>query len=161
MSAESTDPVRTVAALLQDQRLGVLTTVAPDGTLIARPMALQEVEFDGDLWFFAERASRKVDHIAAHPGVNVAVGSGATWVSVAGTAEVVDDVARKRELWSAAVGAWLPEGPESPQSVLVRVRAESAEYWDAPGGRVATLLSFVKSRVTGTRLQADNARVDL
>ena len=161
MTDTSTDPVRTVAALLQDQRLGVLTTVAPDGTLIARPMALQEVEFDGDLWFFAERSSRKVRHVAANPVVNVAVGSGATWVSVAGVADVVDDVAKKRDLWSAAVEAWLPEGPESPQSVLLRVRAESAEYWDAPGGRVATLLSFVKSKVTGDRLEGENERVDL
>lgn len=161
MSNPSTDPVRTVAAMLQDERLGVLTTVAPDGTLIARPMALQEVEFDGDLWFFAERGSRKVAHVAAHPGVNVAVGSGATWVSVAGTADVVEDVAKKRDLWSAAVGAWLTEGPESPQSVLLRVLAESAEYWDVPGGRVATLLSFVKSKVTGDRLEGDNERVDL
>ena len=161
MTDTRTDPVRTVAALLQDQRLGVLTTVAPDGTLIARPMALQKVEFDGDLWFFAERSSRKVRHVTANPVVNVAVGSGATWVSVAGVADVVDDVAKKRDLWSAAVEAWLPEGPESPQSVLLRVRAEAAEYWDAPGGRVATLLSFVKSKVTGDRLEGENERVDL
>jgi len=161
MTADTTDPVATVAALLRDHRLGVLTTVAPDGTLIARPMALQEVEFDGDLWFFAERASRKVAHVAAHPQVNVAVGSGATWVSLAGTAEVVDDVEKKRELWSGAVEAWLPEGPESPQSVLLKVHADSAEYWDAPGGRVATLLSFVKSRVTGERLEGTNETVEL
>ncbi|RMI12675.1 pyridoxamine 5'-phosphate oxidase family protein [Cellulomonas triticagri] len=161
MSTDSTDPVRTVADLLREHRLGVLTTVAPDGTLVARPMALQEVEFDGDLWFFAERGSRKVAHVGAHPGVNVAVGSGATWVSLAGTAEVVDDVAKKRDLWSAGVEAWLPEGPDSPQSVLLRVHAESAEYWDAPGGRVATLLSFVKAKVTGDRLDGTNERVDL
>jgi general stress protein 26 len=93
--------------------------------------------------------------------VNVAVGSGATWVSVAGTAQVVDDVEKKRELWSAGVEAWLPDGPDSPQAVLLRVRAESAEYWDAPGGRVATLLSFVKAKVSGERLEAPNERVDL
>jgi general stress protein 26 len=161
MTADSTDPVATVAALLRDHRLGVLTTVAPDGTLMARPMALQEVEFDGDLWFFAERGSRKAAHVAAHPGVNVAVGSGATWVSLAGTAEVVHDVAKKRELWSTAVEAWLPEGPDSPQSVLLRVHADSAEYWDAPGGRVATLLSFVKAKVTGERLEGTNETVEL
>ncbi len=153
--------VRTVAGLLREQRLGVLTTVAPDGTLTARPMALQEVEFDGDLWFFAERGSRKLAHVAAQPHVNVAVGSGARWVSVAGTAEPVDDVDRKRELWSAGVEAWLPEGPDSPQSVLLRVRAESAEYWDAPGGRLATLLSFVRSKARGERLEGENERVDL
>lgn len=161
MTTDTDDAVATVARLLRDQRLGVLTTVAPDGTLVARPMALQEVEFDGDLWFFAERTSRKLDHVAAHPGVNVAVGSGATWVSVAGTAQVVDDAEKKRALWSAGVEAWLPDGPDSPQAVLLRVRAESAEYWDAPGGRVATLLSFVKAKVSGERLEAPNERVEL
>ncbi|MBD3779791.1 MAG: pyridoxamine 5'-phosphate oxidase family protein [Micrococcales bacterium] len=153
--------VRTVAELLRDQRLGVLTTLAPDGTLVARPMALQEVEFDGDLWFFAERGSRKLAHVAFEPRVNVAVGSGATWVSVAGTAELVDDVGKKRELWSAGVEAWLPQGPESAESVLLRVRAESAEYWDAPGGRLATLLSFVRAKVRGERLEGENERVEL
>jgi general stress protein 26 len=161
MTHDSTDPVRTVASMLQDQRLGVLTTVAPDGTLIARPMALQEVEFDGDLWFFAERGSRKLAHVAADPRVNVTVGSGATWVSVAGVAEPVDDTAKKRALWSAGVEAWLPDGPDSPQAVLLRVRAESAEYWDAPGGRVATLLSFVKAKARGERLEGENERVEL
>ncbi|QZN86086.1 pyridoxamine 5'-phosphate oxidase family protein [Cellulomonas sp. C5510] len=153
--------VRTVADLLREQRLGVLTTLAPDGTLVARPMALQEVEFDGDLWFFAERGSRKLAHVAFEPRVNVAVGSGATWVSVAGTAELVDDVEKKRELWSAGVEAWLPQGPESEEAVLLRVRAESAEYWDAPGGRLATLLSFVRAKARGERLEGQNERLDL
>ena len=39
-------------------------------------MTLQEVEFDGDLWFFAERDSNPVAHVTASPQVNVGVGSG-------------------------------------------------------------------------------------
>ncbi len=162
MTTSDTDETATVAELLRDHRMGVLTTVAPDGTLIARPMALQEVEQDGGLWFFAERGSRKVAHIQADPRVNIAVGSGGTWVSLAGTAELVEDVAKKKELWSAAVGAWLPQGPESSESVLLRVDAQSAEYWDNPSGRVATLLSFAKAKATGKRYEGGgNERVDL
>ena len=63
----TTDETRKVAELLKDERIGVFTTTTPDGTLISRPMALQEVEFDGDLWFFAERGSRPVAHITASP----------------------------------------------------------------------------------------------
>jgi hypothetical protein len=29
------------------------------------------------------------------------------------------------------------------------VAAASAEYWDSPGGRVASLISFAKAKVTG------------
>jgi hypothetical protein len=68
----TTDETRKVAELLKDERIAVLTTTAPDGTLMSRPMSLQEVEFDGDLWFFASRSSRKVAHVTANPQVNVA-----------------------------------------------------------------------------------------
>ena len=73
----TTEDTRKVAELIKDQRLAMLTTRDPFGTLMSRPMALQEVEFDGDLWFFAERGSRKVLHVGASPQVNVTVsGSG-------------------------------------------------------------------------------------
>ena len=147
------DDTRKVAELLEDQRIGMLTTTAPTGTLTSRPMALQEVEFDGDLWFFAERTSRAVAHVSAHPLVNVTVGSASTWVSLTGRAAVVDDTAKKRELWNGAVGAWLPQGPDDESVVLLRVEGESAEYWDTPGGRIATALSFAKAKATGRRFE--------
>jgi general stress protein 26 len=145
----STDPAQKVAELLKGQRFGMLTTTDSTGTLISRPMALQEVEFDGDLWFFAERTSRKVGHIAGSPQVNVTVGSGSTWVSLTGRASVVEDAAKKRDLWNGGVEAWFPDGPDDGAVVLLKVEADSAEYWNTPGGRVATALSFAKAKVTG------------
>jgi len=148
MSAEDT---RKVAGLLKDQRLGFLTTTMPDGRLTSRPMALQEVEFDGDLWFFAERDAPWLAHIAASPQVNVGTGSAGTWVSLTGTAQVTDDVAKKKELWNSGVEAWLPQGPDDPSVVLVKVTGETAEYWDSPGNRLATALSFAKAKATGSK----------
>ncbi len=145
----TTDEARTVAELLRDERTAVFTTTAPDGTLISRPMSMQEVEFDGDLWFFASRSSRKVAHIAANPQVNVATSGSSSWVSLTGSAVVVDDLATKQRLWNTVVEAWFPDGPEDPDVVLLRVEAASAEYWDSPGGRLASLVSFAKAKVTG------------
>ena len=157
----SDERTRTVTELIKDQRLAMLTTTDPSGTLISRPMALQEVEFDGDLWFFAERGSRKVAHIGASPQVNVTVNGSGSWVSLTGEAHVVDDVTTKRELWNAGAEAWLPQGPDDDSVVLIRVDARSAEYWDTPG-RVATALSFAKAKVTGERYSGgENERVEL
>lgn len=157
------DQTRTVAELLKDQRLSMLTTVAPDGTLISRPMALQEAEFDGDLWFFAERTSRKVAHVATSPQVNVTVGSGGSWVSLTGRASLVTDDARKKELWSAGVAAWFGDaGPEDDGVVLIKVYGDSAEYWSSAGGRLSTAISFAKSKLTGERYDGgENERVEL
>lgn len=159
MSAEDT---RKVAELIKGQRFGFLTTTTPEGTLTSRPMTLQEVEFDGDLWFFAERGSHPVQHIQVSRQVNVGIGSGGTWVSLTGSARVVDDLAKKKELWNGAVEAWFPNGPEDPDVVLLKVEGDSAEYWDSPGGRLATVFSFVKAKATGERIDGgENEKVEL
>lgn len=152
---------RKVADLIKGHRIAMLTSTGADGTLLSRPMALQEVEFDGDLWFFAERDSRKVADVGANPQVNVTVGSATTWVSLTGTAVVVDSPGRKRELWNEAVKAWFPDGPDDDGLVLLKVVADSAEYWDTPG-RLATLVSYAKARVAGERYDGgENARVEM
>lgn len=145
--------IQKVAALIRGNKLAMLTTTAPDGTLTSRPMALQETDFDGSLWFFTEHSARKVAHIAADPQVNVTVSApvSATWVSLTGTGTEVDDPARKRELWNAGVEAWFPDGREDPNVRLLKVDASSAEYWDSPSGRLASLISFTKAKITGER----------
>lgn len=143
------EQIEKLGELMKDIRFAMMTTVEPDGTLRSRPMATQQVEFDGDLWFFAEHDAPWLAHVAASPQVNVGVGSGGTWVSLTGTATVVDDVAKKKELWNSGVEAWLPQGPEDPSVVLVKVDGDTAEYWDSPGNRLATALSFVKAKTIG------------
>jgi general stress protein 26 len=156
------EEARNVAELVDRARISMLTTMTESGKHVSRPMALQEVEFDGDLWFFAARDSRKVAHIAADPQVNVTVGSSSTWVSLTGRALVVDDRAKKRELWNSVVEAWFPDGPDDYSVVLLKVEGDSAEYWDSPGGRLATVLSFAKAKVTGQRIEGgENEKVEL
>jgi general stress protein 26 len=156
------DQTHKVAELLEGERFAFFTTTTPDGTLTSRPMTLQEVEFDGDLWFFAERDSNPVRHVATSPQVNVGVGSGGTWVSLTGRAVVVTDRAKKQELWNSAVEAWFPQGPDDDSVVLLKVEGDSAEYWDSPGGRLATVFSFAKAKVTGERIEGgENEKVDL
>jgi len=158
----STEDATKVAELMKDIKIAMLTTVDEQGNFVSRPMAQQEVEFDGDLWFFAERDSRTVRHLAANPHVAVTLASASTWVSLNGTASVLTDPAKARELWNAVVEAWLPQGPEDPNTVLIKVTGETAEYWDTPGGRIATVLSFAKAKITGERYSGgENETVNL
>lgn len=160
--AETDSGVAKVAELSKGIRIGMLTTIDEHGHFVSRPMAQQEVEFDGDLWFFSERDSRKATHIAANPAVAVTLTSNDTWISMSGTAAVVDDRAKAKELWNGWVEAWLPQGPEDANVVLIKVSPDTAEYWDSPGGRVASTLSFVKSKVSGERYDGgENETVQL
>lgn len=156
-----TDGAAKIAELAKDIRVGMLTTVDSTGQMISRPMALQETEFDGDFWFFAERASRTVEQIRANPSVNVTLASAQTWISVQGHAQVVEDSTKAKELWNAAVGAWFPQGPEDASVVLIKVDGDGAEYWDTPG-KVSTMISFAKAKVTGKPYDGgENEKVSL
>jgi general stress protein 26 len=160
-STEQQDRQQKVRDLIKSTRLAMLTSIDPDGRLVSKPMATQDVEFDGDVWFIAERDSHKARNIMRNPNVNVGYASHDSWVSLAGTAEVVDDQAKLQELWNTFTDAWLEGGPENPNNVLIRVHGDSAEYWDTPGSKVTQVANLVKAKVTGKRFEGDNETVDL
>lgn len=157
----SDEQTRKVHDLIKKTRLAMLTSSDADGRLVSKPMATQDVEFDGDVWFIAERDSEKVRNITARPQVNVAYAGNSSWVSLSGTATVVNDRAKLEELWNTFTDAWMEGGPENPDNVLIKVDASSAEYWDSPGSKVTQVLNLVKAKVTGERFEGDNERVDL
>ena len=141
-----------VTGIINDSRIGMFTTINEKGALVSRPLAVQDVENDGDMWFFTSQDTSQVAHVKANPAVNVSFGKGTEWVSVAGTAEIVTDRQEIRDRWNQAVEAWFPDGPETPGVVLLRVDSDSAEYWTSPGGTAATVLQWVKSKVTNSRM---------
>jgi general stress protein 26 len=161
MSTTQQEQEQKVRDLIKDTRLAMLTSVDPDGRLVSKPMATQDVDFDGEVWFIAERDSEKVRNIEANSNVNVAYAGSGAWVSLSGDASVVDDTAKLAELWNTFTDAWLEGGPDNPNNILIRVEATGAEYWDAPGSKVTQLLNLVKAKTTGKRFEGDNATVDL
>jgi general stress protein 26 len=155
------DQQQKVQDLIRSSRIAMLTSVSPEGTLVSKPMANQDVEFDGVVWFIAERSSAKVRNIEANPHVNVSYSTSSSWVSLAGRAAVVDDHAKLAELWDTFTDAWMEGGPDNPNNVLIKVDADSAEYWDSPGSKVTQVVNLVKAKVTGKRFEGDNEKVDL
>ncbi|MCS5713765.1 pyridoxamine 5'-phosphate oxidase family protein [Herbiconiux sp. CPCC 205716] len=154
--------VETLAGLVKDFRFAMLTTVDDQGRLVAHPLTVQEAEFDGDLWFIVGAHASALQNLQVNPTAGVTLSSNDSWVSLTGTAAEVADQAKVKELWSSTLEAWFPEGPDDPEVRLLKFSADGAEYWDSPGGRVATLFSFVKSKVTGEPYEGgDNAKLDL
>ncbi len=148
---------------MRGDRFCMLTSVgvADEGRLHSHPMTPQEVTDGGDTWFFVDGTSEQADNVRAEKRVNLAFSDGSTWLSVAGHASVLRDQAKIDELWNPVVEAWFPDGPSSERVALLLVEADSAEYWDSPGGRIATALAFVKTRFTGERPSGHSESVEL
>ncbi|MCH8611929.1 pyridoxamine 5'-phosphate oxidase family protein [Arsenicicoccus dermatophilus] len=151
-----------VAEIIRSTRIAMMTHVDGTGRLVSHPMATQDVDFAGTVLFVAERHSQKCLDLQANPQVNLAYAGNGAWVSLSGTARIVDDTERLKELWGTFTDAWMEGGPDNPENVLVEVTGDTAEYWDAPGGsKVVQLANLVKAAVTGKRVEGDNEVVDL
>lgn len=146
------------AELVKDIPIAMLTTYGADGPR-SLPMAREEVDPGAELWFITARDTRHVRDIAQEPRVSLTFSSRDAWVAGAGRAAVVDDRDKLKELWNNFAEAWLPGGPEDPNATLIRVDLDEVEYWDTPGGKVASLVSFVKTKVTGDTYDSEHGTV--
>lgn len=136
---------------MKDIKFCMLTSLDSDGALHSRPMTLQQVAFDGTLWFFAGLSTGVSGEIAERPQVNVSFSDPGDhqFVSASGKARLVQDAAKKETLWNPTYKMWFPGGVADPELVLVAVDIENAEYWDSSNGMVTVLFGMIKAFVAG------------
>lgn len=144
------ESIKKLGELIKDVKTAMLTTM-DWGILRSRPMGTQDVEFDGDLWFFTSYETHKVEEIEKDRRVNVsyAAPDKNIYVSVSGTAVLINDRAKIEELWNPIYTAWFPEGKDDPNLVLLKVSVEQAEYWNYSSGTLVQAMNFIKALVTG------------
>ncbi|MGP1309584.1 MAG: pyridoxamine 5'-phosphate oxidase family protein [Phycisphaerales bacterium] len=146
--------------LIEDIEIAMLTTSRPDGMLVTRPMATQDHNHLGDLWFVTNIETHKVDEIEANPQVSIGYLDPKTmeWVSVSGTATISQDRETIRELHQPDWKAWFEDeggerdgGPDDPRLALIIVDAHTAVYMKAKHSRPRTLFEIMRGVLTGSQ----------
>ena len=140
-----------VNELIKNIKMAMLTTESEEGMLHSRPMATQEADFDGTLWFFTSANSSKAADLEWNPEVNVSYAqpSDTKYVSLSGSGEIVRDRAKMQELWNDIYRAWFPLGLDDPNVALLRVDVTVAEYWEAASGKMVQLFGYLQAMATG------------
>lgn len=146
------DRVADISSKIKSIRFAMFTTLDRHGHLVSRPMTNQEMDAEGNLWFYTSTETDLWENIVSHPDINVSFAEPAdqVYVSISGRAERVVDRAKITSLWNPMVQAWYPHGPDDPHVVLVRVVTGTAEFWDAKVGKVVQLYEMAKAVLTGT-----------
>ena len=136
--------------LVKGIKYAMLTTQSATGELRSRPMFTQDIDFDGEIWFFTSASSGKVDEIAAMPQVNISYAKpdAQTYLSVSGTARVVRDRLKIAELWKPEYKLYFQDGPDDPDLVLLCVAVTEAEYWTSERNPVLRFIGLAKALVT-------------
>ncbi len=150
-SAEDPKAFHKLQDFVREIEVAMMTTVTPDGALHSRPMATAEFDEDGNIWFFTSDDSGMAHDLAAEHAVNISYADARKhhYVSVTGNATVQHDAERAKTLWKTSLKTYFPRALEDPHLALLCVRVESAEYWDAPVGRMVQLFAATKAAPTG------------
>jgi len=128
----------------------VITT--GDGGVRLRPLTTQKTEKPGVLWFFIPVEGGVASDVRAQPEIilSYAEPGDNAYMALQGTASVVIDPQRAKEMWSPLAGAWFTEGPTDPRLALLRVDLERGEAWESTEGKVLEFLRMAKAAVTRT-----------
>jgi general stress protein 26 len=146
-------------ALIEDIKVGMMTTRRQDGHLRSRAMANQKRAEGADLWFVTSDGSAKLADLANDIHINLAYfrDSSMEWISVSGTATISRQREKIAELYEPDWKAWFPdEGdprhgtPDDPRLVLIGVHIHAAEFLEVNKPKPVVIYEIVKGWLTGS-----------
>ncbi len=146
--------VEKIAGLVKGIRICMLSTVSENGYAISRPMATEDVEFNGTVYFLTRSTSGKVENIAEnqHVTLDYADPGDSKYVTLRGRASVYRDQKQIDEMWNPMYKAWFPDGKEDPEIAIVRVDVSDGEYWEANSSKIVIGIKYVAAAVTGGKV---------
>lgn len=132
----------------------MLVTEGMTGALHGRPMALADVEPNGDLWFATSRSSEKTREVRANSRALATAQGSSLYATVSGQVELVDNQPKVHELWKETWKVWFPDGKDDPEIVLLHLRPDEGEYWSHAGTEgIRYLFEAARALITGEKAQ--------
>ena len=119
--------------------------------ITVRPMAVQKVDDQGNLWFLSANDSHKNKDIGRDPKVQLLFqgSSHSDFLTIYGKATISTDKALIKELWEPLAKAWFTEGVDDPRITVIKVSADSGYYWDNKHGDAIALLKIAAVAIMG------------
>jgi general stress protein 26 len=138
--------------MIDDIKFAMLVTHDGQGDeLRARPMHAHGEREEDAIYFLTDRRAHKDDEIQINDNVCVtfADNGGMRYVSVSGTATVIEDRKKIHDLWDASNKAFW-DSENDPNITVLRVRPSTAEFWDSPG-KIVTTVKMAAAAITGAK----------
>lgn len=156
----------TIQAMVKDIKYTMMTTCNGENHLHSCPMNTTETSIGAkEIWFIGHKPSETVDNIKQNPEVNLAYVTQESdkYLSISGTAELVEDEEKLNELWSVMYNAYFEQGKDDPKVQLIKVVPHGAEYW-ANGNAITSAVKMAAAALTDNAVEkslGDNFSIKL
>ena len=145
----------TIQAMVKDIKYTMMTTRNGENHLHSCPMNTTETSIGAkEIWFIGHKPSETVDNIEQNPEVNLAYVTQESdkYLSISGSAELVEDEEKLNELWSVIYNAYFEKGKEDPKVQLIKVVPHGAEYW-ANGNAITSAVKMAAAALTDNAVE--------
>lgn len=124
------------------------------GPVATRPMSVQKIDSEGNLWFMSASDSHKNAEIKHNPHVQLMFQGSAhsDFMNLYGRATITTDKRKIKELWEPLAKTWFTEGIDDPRITVIKVEPSEGYYWDNKHGAMIAFLKMAAGAVIGKTL---------
>lgn len=129
-------------------------TILADDDMRSRPMSVQQVDDEGNLWFLSAEDSHKNMEVTLEPKVKLYF-QGSThsdFLELDGIATISRDREKIKELWEFVIKTWFTEGVNDPRITVLKVRPTEGYYWDTRYGDTIAGIKMLFGALIGKTL---------
>lgn len=119
-----------------------------------RPMSVQQVDNEGNLWFLSSDDSHKNLELTEDPTVKLYFQGfeHSDFLQIDGIGTISRDKEKIKELWQFIVGNWFTKGIEDPRITVIKVRPTDGYYWDTKHSNTVAGIKMFFGALTKTTL---------
>jgi len=119
-----------------------------------RPMTVQQVDDEGNLWIISANDSHVNAEVALDSKVKLYFQGSkhSDYLYLTAEASIHDDKAKIKELWSPFLKVWFTEGENDPRISLLKVVPFSGYYWDNKHGNLVAGVKMMIGTAIGKTL---------
>lgn len=120
----------------------------------SRPMALQEVDEQGNLWFLSDVNSDKNQDIKndSHVELYFINNSKYEYIFIKGKASISQDKALIEKYWTNFANAWF-DGKDDPNVSVIKVSPNDGYYYETKENKLIAMSKMIFAAVTGSSIE--------
>ena len=147
--SEAVEKIRTLAKKAGSCML--CTDISTGKSFSTRPMAVQEIDDDGNFWFLTAADSHKNEELQKDAAMQLIFqgSSYSDFMSLYGKGTISRDRAKIEELWEGTMKNWFTEGIDDPRITVLKFAPTQGHYWDTKHGQAVAMIKTVIGAISG------------
>ncbi len=143
--------IEKIKELAKKESTCIFTTALTELPLAGTPMNTMDVDDDGVLWFFSSKTSTRNRNIEKDNRVQLFFSNSSNYqfLSLFGTAQIVVNPEKAKDLWIPIVKTYFQGGVDDPDLTILKVTPHDAHYWDTKTNKLVALAKMVTGIFTG------------